>query len=117
MDDGWVHTGDIGKMCEDGYISILGHNSDVIITSGMNVYSVTVEEAIQQHVQVGNAADIGVPHDEWGEAVKAMIVPEVDAIDRDTRWVFCDNRLADYKEADVLPRSRRTPDDALWEAR
>jgi fatty-acyl-CoA synthase len=111
-DDGWVHTGDIGKMDEDGYFYILDRDSDVIITGGMNVYSVTVEEIIQQHDQVANAAVIGVPHDEWGEAVKAVIVPENDTIDRDVLRAFCDSRLADYKKPksfDVVDELPTTP--------
>jgi fatty-acyl-CoA synthase/long-chain acyl-CoA synthetase len=82
IEDGWIHTGDIGKMDEDGYVYIIDRDSDVIISGGMNVYSVAVEEIVQQHEQVANVAVIGVPDDEWGEAVKAVVVPNDTAINR-----------------------------------
>lgn len=112
MENGWVHTGDIGKMDEDGYFYILDRDSDVIISGGMNVYSITVEEVIQQHDQVANVAVIGVPHDEWGEAVKAIIVPKDDPVDKDDLQAFCDAQLADYKmpkSFDVVDELPTTP--------
>lgn len=112
MNNGWVHTGDIGKMDEDGYVYILDRDSDVIVTGGMNVYSVTVEEVIQQHDQVANVAVVGVPHDEWGEAVKAIIVSEGSTIDQDDLWSFCADRLADYelpKSFDIVEELPTTP--------
>lgn len=110
--NGWIHTGDIGELDEDGYLYILDRDSDVIITGGMNVYTVTVEDVVQQHDQVANVAVIGVPHDEWGEAVKAVIVPEGDAVDRDGIQAFCDDRLADYKvpkSIDIVDELPTTP--------
>lgn len=112
IEDGWVHTGDIGKMDEDGYYYILDRDSDVIITGGMNVYTVTIEDVIQQYDQVANVAVIGVPHDEWGEAVKAVIVPKDDTVDQDALHAFCDSRLADYKipkSIDVVDELPTTP--------
>jgi len=112
MADGWIHTGDIGRMDEDGYLYILDRDSDVIITGGMNVYSVTVEDVIQQHEQVANVAVIGVPDDDWGEAVKAVVVPEGDAVDRAALLEFCADRLADYetpKSVDVVESLPTTP--------
>lgn len=112
MAGGWVHTGDIGKMDEDGYLYILDRDSGVIITGGMNVYTVTVEDVVQQYEQVANVAVIGVPHDEWGEAVKAVVVPEGDTVDRDGIQVFCDKRLADYKvpkSIDIVDELPTTP--------
>lgn len=112
MDDGWIHTGDIGRMDEDGYVYILDRDSDVIITGGMNVYSVTVEDVVQQHDQVANVAVIGVPDDDWGEAVKAVVVPEGDTVDRAGVLAFCADRLADYetpKSVDVVESLPTTP--------
>ncbi|WP_049934393.1 AMP-binding protein [Haloplanus natans] len=110
--DGWIHTGDIGRMDEDGYVYILDRDSDVIITGGMNVYSVTVEDVIQQHEQVANVAVIGVPDDDWGEAVKAVVVPEDDTVDRAALLAFCADRLADYetpKSVDIVESLPTTP--------
>jgi len=112
MENGWIHTGDLGKMDEDGYVSIVDRDSDVIISGGMNVYSVTVEDVIQQHDHVANVAVIGVPDDEWGEAVKAIVVPEQDTIDRDDIRSFCADHLADYelpKTFDVTEELPATP--------
>jgi fatty-acyl-CoA synthase/long-chain acyl-CoA synthetase len=112
MRDGWIHTGDIGRMDEDGYVYIVDRDSDVIVSGGMNVYSVSVEETIQQHEQVANVAVIGVPDDEWGEAVKAVVVPEGDTIDRDDLQSFCKERLAAYevpKSFDVVDELPTTP--------
>jgi len=112
IEDGWIHTGDIGKMDEDGYVYIIDRDSDVIISGGMNVYSVAVEEIVQQHEQVANVAVIGVPDDEWGEAVKAVVVPNDTAINRDDLGSFCADRLADYerpKSFDVVEELPTTP--------
>ncbi|WP_181692775.1 AMP-binding protein [Natronomonas sp. LN261] len=112
MDDGWIHTGDIGKMDADGYLYIVDRDSDVIISGGMNVYSVTVEEVAQTHEQVANVAVIGVPDGEWGEAVKAVIVPEGDTVNRTDVRSFCADRLAAYevpKSIDVVEELPTTP--------
>jgi len=112
VEDGWIHTGDIGKMDEEGYVYIVDRDSDVIVSGGMNVYSVTVEEVVQQHDQVANVAVIGVPDDEWGEAVTAVVVPATDDIDREAIRAFCADRLADYevpKSVDVREELPTTP--------
>ncbi|MXR50384.1 AMP-binding protein [Halovenus sp. WSH3] len=93
--DGWVHTGDVGKRDEDGYVYLLDRESDVIITGGMNVYSTEVEEAIAGHPDVAEVAVIGVPHDEWGEAVHAVVV--ADGVGAGEIRSYADERLADYK--------------------
>lgn len=112
MEDGWVHTGDIGKRDEDGYFYIVDRDSDVIVSGGMNVYSVTVEDIVQQHEQVANVAVIGVPDDEWGESVKAVVVPEGNTVDETDLQSFCRERLADYevpKSVDVVDELPTTP--------
>lgn len=71
---GWHHTGDIGYIDEDGYVYIVDRKKDMIITGGFNVFSVEVEAGIMAIPQVHECAVIGVPHEVWGEAVKAFIV-------------------------------------------
>jgi fatty-acyl-CoA synthase len=71
---GWHHTGDIGYMDDDGYVYIVDRKKDMIITGGFNVFSVEVEAGIMALPQVHECAVIGVPHEIWGEAVKAFIV-------------------------------------------
>jgi len=108
MTDGWVHTGDVGKVDEDGYVYLLDRESDVIITGGMNVYSTEVEEAIDQHPDVAEVAVIGVPDDEWGEAVHAVVVSAADAkLSTDDLRFVCKERLADYK----VPKSFKFTDE------
>jgi fatty-acyl-CoA synthase/long-chain acyl-CoA synthetase len=112
VEDGWIHTGDIGRMDDEGYVYIVDRDSDVIVSGGMNVYSVTVEEVIQQHDQVANVAVIGVPDDEWGEAVKAVVVPADDTVDRTSVMRFAADRLADYevpKSIDIVSELPTTP--------
>jgi len=72
--DGWMWTGDVATWDEDRYIFIVDRAKDMIISGGENIYSVQVEEAIAHHPAVLETAVIGVPDDEWGEAVKAFVV-------------------------------------------
>jgi long-chain acyl-CoA synthetase len=83
--DGWYHTGDAGYLDERGYLFLVDRVKDMIVTGGENVYSVEVENAIATHPAVEQVAVIGIPHDVWGEAVHAIVVPkegaEVDEAD------------------------------------
>ena len=72
--DGWMWTGDIATWDEDGYLFIVDRAKDMIISGGENIYSTQVEAAIHQHPAVLEAAVIGVPDDEWGESVHAVVV-------------------------------------------
>ena len=74
FDDGWMRTGDVATWDEDGYIFIVDRAKDMIISGGENIYSTQVEAAIHSHPAVLEAAVIGVPDDEWGESVKAVVV-------------------------------------------
>jgi len=72
--DGWMWTGDIATWDEDGYVFIVDRAKDMIISGGENIYSTQVEAAVHQHPSVLESAVFGVPDDEWGEAVKAVVV-------------------------------------------
>ena len=72
--DGWMWTGDIATWDEDGYVFIVDRAKDMIISGGENIYSTQVEAAIHQHPAVLESAVFGVPDDQWGEAVKAVVV-------------------------------------------
>jgi len=72
---GWLHSGDMGRADEDGYITIVDRKKDFVITGGFNVYSREVEDAVLDHPAVAAAAVIGVPDEVWGEAVAAIVVP------------------------------------------
>ena len=71
---GWHHTGDVGYMDEEGYVYIVDRKKDMIVTGGFNVYCAEVEAAVMGLPDVQECAVIGVPHDLWGEAVKAVVV-------------------------------------------
>ena len=71
---GWYHTGDAGYLDADGYLYLVDRVKDMIVTGGENVYSAEVENAIASHPAVLQVAVIGIPSDEWGEAVHAIVV-------------------------------------------
>lgn len=73
--DGWFRTGDVGYLGPTGHLHLIDRAKDMIVTGGMNVYSVEVEGALATHPSVAQAVVIGVPDDDWGEAVVAFVVP------------------------------------------
>ncbi len=96
--DGWVHTGDIGYLDDEGYLYISGRLKEVIVTGGQNVYAVEVEELIQSFPGVAEAAVVGLPHPLWGEAVTAIVVPVGGSeIDGEALIKYCRTRLAGFK--------------------
>ena len=71
---GWFHTGDEGHIEDGDYLVISDRKKDVIISGGENVSSIEVEDCLYQHPAVAEVAVIGVPHEKWGETVKALVV-------------------------------------------
>jgi acyl-CoA synthetase (AMP-forming)/AMP-acid ligase II len=72
--DGWVHTGDVGRLDHEGYLYLVDRKKDMIISGGENIYSREVEEAVITHAAVSEVAVIGVADAKWGEAVMAVVV-------------------------------------------
>ena len=72
--DGWLHTGDLGRLDADGYLYIVGRKKEMIVRGGMNVYADDVEAVLQAHPDVVEAAVVGIPHDVLGEDVAAWVV-------------------------------------------
>jgi long-chain acyl-CoA synthetase len=96
--EGWLHTGDAGRMLPDGHLFIVDRLKDMIISGGENVYCAEVEAALRSHPQVRLAAVVGVPDVRWGEAVHAAVVMADDAAaDADALRAWCRERLAGYK--------------------
>jgi acyl-CoA synthetase (AMP-forming)/AMP-acid ligase II len=110
--DGWMWTGDLATWDEDGYVFIVDRAKDMIISGGENIYSAQVENAIHRHPAVLEAAVIGVPDDEWGEAVKAIVAlkPGMSATAEEIIEV-ARNHLASYQKprsvdfVDALPKA------------
>lgn len=99
LKDGWLYTGDLATVDEDGYIYIVDRKKDMIISGGENIYSVEVEEAIYKHPDVLEAAVIGIPDTMWGEAVMACIVLKPGSIiTEDDIIQHCKANLASYKK-------------------
>jgi len=84
---GWFHSGDIGRMDDDGYLYIADRLKDMIIRGGMNVYPREVEEVLQTHAAVSLAAVVGVPHEEHGEEVKAYVIRRPGALVSETELI------------------------------
>ncbi|MFQ5343907.1 MAG: long-chain fatty acid--CoA ligase, partial [Anaerolineae bacterium] len=98
LKDGWLHTGDIAYMGDDGYFFIVDRKKDMIITGGYNVYPRDVEEVLYQHPAVQEAAVAGVPHEYYGEMIKAYVVlKEGASVSEDELIQFCKEQLAAYK--------------------
>ncbi len=95
--DGWLYTGDIGKMDSEGYFSIVDRRKDMIDVSGFNVYPNEVEEVLTNLPGVKECAVIGVPDDSSGEAVKAFIVRSDPSLDAAAVREFCRRELSGYK--------------------
>ncbi len=97
-DDGWLRTGDLAVVDDDGYLCLVDRVKDVIIVSGFNVVPAEVEEVLVEHPDVADAAVVGVPHPHSGEAVKAFVVPVDGAsIEEDVLILHASRHLARYK--------------------
>jgi len=108
--DGWVFTGDAGYLDEEGYLYIVDRVKDMVVSGGENVYTTEVENAVISHAAVLDVAVIGVPHEEWGEAVHAIVVlaPGQSASEEEI-VAHCRERIAGYK----LPKSITFRDEPL----
>jgi fatty-acyl-CoA synthase len=111
--DGWLHTGDLAQVDEDGFVFISGRSKDMIISGGLNVYPAEVERVMAQHPAVLEAAVVGVPDPRWGEIGDALVVLHSGAsLTRDELVAYLKDELANYKipkrftfSTDPLPRT------------
>ncbi|HEX6676515.1 MAG TPA: AMP-binding protein [Actinomycetes bacterium] len=109
--DGWFRSGDLGRLDEHGYLRIEGRSKELVITGGYNVHPREVEEVLQAHPAVAEAAVTGTPSEEWGEVVTAWVVPAGPPPPTDELLAFAAERLAPYKRPrlvrylDALPRN------------
>jgi acyl-CoA synthetase (AMP-forming)/AMP-acid ligase II len=111
--DGWIATGDVGYLDEDGYVYMFDRAKDMIISGGENVYPAEVENAIFGHPDVLEVAVIGVPDEKWGEAVKAICVPKPgQTIDEASVIAWARERVAGFKvpkSVDTIAELPRNP--------
>ncbi len=112
--DGWLHTGDIAQMDQDGYLYIVDRKKDMIIAGGYNVYPREIDEVLFQHPKIAEAVSIGVADEYRGETVKAYVVlhqgqnaTEQEIID------FCRERLAAYKAPKIIEFRDELPKSAV----
>ena len=111
---GWLHTGDLASMDEDGYLTLAGRKKDMIIRGGENIYPVEIENVLHSHPKVLEAAVIGVPDDYWGEIVKAVIVLRLgqEAVPEEI-IEYCREKLASYKKPAVVEFVEALPKNAM----
>jgi acyl-CoA synthetase (AMP-forming)/AMP-acid ligase II len=118
--DGWLHTGDVGLVTEDGYVQITGRLKDMVIVGGLNVYPAEVENTLREHPGVRDVALIGIADGRLGEVGAAFVVPEPGtAFDADALHAWSRAELANYKvprvfiELDALPLNSSLKVDKL----
>jgi long-chain acyl-CoA synthetase len=107
--DGWLATGDIGKMDEDGYFHIVDRKKDMILVSGFNVYPNEVEAVIATHPAVADAAVVGVPDDETGEIVVAFVTPKDPSVTEEAIRQHCKGSLTNYKVPRIVVMKNDLP--------
>jgi acyl-CoA synthetase (AMP-forming)/AMP-acid ligase II len=128
--EGWLHTGDVARQDEDGFVYIVGRKKDMIISGGFNIDPAEVERVIEGHPGVQEVAVIGVPDAIWGEAVKAVVVPRPGAtIVPEDIMALCTQHIASYKKprsvdiVDELPKNfqgkilKRALRERYWQGR
>ncbi len=109
--DGWLHTGDIAIMTEDGFFKIVDRKKDMILVSGFNVYPNEIEDVLALHPKVLEVAAIGVPNEKSGEAVSLFVVKKDPTLTKEEVIAFCKENLTGYKRPryiefmDDLPKS------------
>jgi acyl-CoA synthetase (AMP-forming)/AMP-acid ligase II len=128
--DGWIHTGDLGYMDDEGYLYLVDRKNDVIITGGMSVFSVEVENVLSQHPAVAEAIAVGIPDEKWGELVLGIVVKAAGKEVSEAELLeYARDKLAAYQRPkriefyDALPRTvygkldKKTVKKKYWEGR
>ncbi len=110
--NGWLHTGDMGRFDEDGYLYIVERKKDLIIRGGFNIYPRDIEEVLNRHPAVIESAVIGIPSERMGEEVKAFVVTRTD-VDAETLQAFCREFLANFKTPSEIEFVSALPRNAV----
>ncbi|MFT9817414.1 class I adenylate-forming enzyme family protein [Lysinibacillus sp. NPDC056185] len=109
--DGWLKTGDLARLDEDGYIWIVDRKKDVILSGGVNIYPKEIEDSMLSYEGIFEVAVIGVPHPEWGETVKAVYAAKTE-IEEDELKAYLEEHLAKYKIPRIFERVEALPRNA-----
>jgi acyl-CoA synthetase (AMP-forming)/AMP-acid ligase II len=102
LKNGWLHTGDVAVMDEQGFVAIQDRIKDMIISGGENVYPAEIEGVLIGHPQIVEAAVIGLPSEKWGESPLALVVRKDDALTVAEVMDYCRGRLAGYKRPQIV---------------
>jgi acyl-CoA synthetase (AMP-forming)/AMP-acid ligase II len=112
--DGWLHTGDIGHLDANGYLTLVGRSKDMIIRGGENIYPKEIEDVLAGDPAVLEAAVVGVPDEKWGEVVAAYVQPRPGlTIDPEALQALCARKLAGYKRPTSITVISRLPKNAI----
>jgi len=95
--DGWLHTGDVATMDDDGFVTIVDRVKDMLISGGENVYPAEIESVLLAHPKIADAGVIGVPSEKWGESPLAAVVPSDETLTAEEVIEFCKGKLAPFK--------------------
>jgi fatty-acyl-CoA synthase len=108
-DAGWMHTGDLATMDDDGYIQIVGRIKDMVIRGGENIYPKEIEEFLYTHPAIEEVQVTGIPDDKYGEELIAWVKlgPDSDPVTGDELREFCKGKIAHFK----IPRNYRFVDE------
>jgi long-chain acyl-CoA synthetase len=112
--NGWLHTGDLALMDEDGFVSIVGRKKDMILASGYNIYPDEIDRVLMEHPAIHEACTIGVPDPKRGETVKSFIVLEPgQRISKEAIFAYCREQLAAYKVPKLIDFRETLPKSGI----
>ena len=114
INDGWLRTGDVGHLDDDGYLTLVGRSKEMIIRGGENIYPREIEDVLNGHPAVLEAAVIGVPDEKWGEIVVAFVQARPGAeVDVDALKLYCREQLSGYKRPTAIHVLESLPKNAV----
>ncbi|MFO8085745.1 MAG: long-chain fatty acid--CoA ligase [Desulfobacterales bacterium] len=96
--DGWLYSGDMAKLDEDGFLYIMDRKKDMIISGGENIYPAEIEDLLMGHPKIADVGVIGFPSEKWGESIKAIVVPrQGEPVEEDEIITWCQGKIAKFK--------------------